>query len=77
MLPLALLWQIKSSERILTDRRLRDLESRRRGELGRDFDRWLAPFLARLGHSAPSSAQLQLYSPIAFQVCDAQPRLDS
>ena len=31
---LALLWQIKSSERILTDRRLRDLESRRRGGLG-------------------------------------------
>jgi hypothetical protein len=32
---LALLWQIESSERILTDRRLRDLESRRRGGLGR------------------------------------------
>jgi uncharacterized protein len=32
---LALLWQIKSSERILTAGRLGDLESRRRGGLGR------------------------------------------
>ena len=32
---LALLWQIKSSERILTAGRLGDLESWRRGGLGR------------------------------------------
>jgi hypothetical protein len=36
----------------LTDRRLRDLESRRVANWGGDFDRWLAPFLARLGHKA-------------------------
>ena len=35
LLDLALLWQIKSSERILTAGRLGDLESRRRGGLGR------------------------------------------
>ena len=32
---LALLWQIRSLGRILTDRRFGDLESRRRGRLGR------------------------------------------
>ena len=35
LLDLALLWRIKSSKRILTAGRLGDLESRRRGGLGR------------------------------------------
>ena len=50
---LALLWQIRSSERISPDCRLRDFAERRVAGWNGDLDRWLAPFfLARLGHKA-------------------------